>query len=117
MTLLERWASPEELQEVPPAEPWKFFRQRRGRHQELTEQRMEGNCQAMPAIRDRAMLEGKRAMVEVSAQRLRTCCRDSESGQQDRVGSERAFRFFIFKSLPGAGSALALRLNPGQPLS
>jgi hypothetical protein len=23
--LLERWASPEELQEVPPAEPWKFF--------------------------------------------------------------------------------------------
>ena len=73
--LLERWASPEELQEVPPAEPWKFFRQRRGRHQELTEQRMEGNCQAMPAIRDRAMLEGKRATVEVSAQRLRTCCR------------------------------------------
>ena len=48
MTLLERWASPEELQEVPPAEPWKFFRQRRGRHQELTEQRMEGNCQARP---------------------------------------------------------------------
>jgi hypothetical protein len=45
--LLERWASPEELQEVPPAEPWKFFRQRRGRHQGLTEQRMEGNCQAM----------------------------------------------------------------------
>ena len=59
--LLERWASPEALQEVPPAEPWTFFRQRRGRHQELTEQRMEGNCQAMPAIRDRAMLEGKRA--------------------------------------------------------
>jgi hypothetical protein len=25
--------------------------------------------------------------------------------------------FFIFKSLPGAGSALALCLNPGQPLS
>jgi hypothetical protein len=25
--------------------------------------------------------------------------------------------FFIFKSLPEAGSALALRLNPGQPLS
>ena len=42
--LLERWASPEALQEVPPAEPWTFFRQRRGRHQELTEQRMEGNA-------------------------------------------------------------------------
>jgi hypothetical protein len=42
--LLERWASPEELQEVPPAEPWKFFRQRRGRHQEIPEQRMEVNC-------------------------------------------------------------------------
>jgi hypothetical protein len=54
---------------------WKFFRQRRGRHQELTEQHMEGNCQTVPANRDRAMLEGKRAMVEVSAQRLRTCCR------------------------------------------
>ena len=86
--LLERWPSLEELQKVPPAELRKFFSQRRGRHQELTERRLKGIGHAMPAIRDRAVLEAKRAMVQVSA-------------HPD---------FFIFESLPGAGSALAPRL-------
>jgi hypothetical protein len=54
-----------------PAELRKFFGQHRGRHQELTERRLEGIGQAMPAIRDRAVLEAKRAMVQVSAQLLR----------------------------------------------
>src|ERR1700736_392358 len=70
--LLERWPSLEELQKVPPAELRKFFGQHRGRHQELTERRLEGIGQAMPAIRDRAVLEAKRAVAQVSAQLLRT---------------------------------------------
>ena len=109
--LLERWPSLEELQKVPPAELRKFFRQRRGRHQELTEWRLEGIGQAMPAIRDRAVLEAKRAMVQVSAQLLRTLLEgianlDSKIEEAASAHPD----FFIFKSLPGAGAALAPRL-------
>jgi hypothetical protein len=51
---LERWTSLEELKKVPPAELRKFFGQRHGRHHELTEERIQGVMQAMPAIQDRA---------------------------------------------------------------
>jgi hypothetical protein len=57
---LEHWPSLEELQSSSPAEVRKFFRRRRGRHGELTEWRMQGIGQAMPAIRDRAVIEAKR---------------------------------------------------------
>ena len=65
----------------------------RGRHQELTERRLEGIGQAM---------------VQVSAQLLRTLFEGIAN--LDRKIEEAASAhpdFFIFKSLPGAGSALA----------
>jgi transposase len=109
--LLERWPSLEELQKVPSAQLRRFFRQHRGRHQELTERRMQGIRQAMPAIQDRAVLEAKRAMVQVSAQLLRTLLQgianlDSKIEEAANAHPD----FFIFKSLPGAGAALAPRL-------
>src|SRR3984893_15676244 len=109
--LLERWPSLEELQKVPPAELRKFFRQHRGRHQELTERRLQGIRQAMPAIHDRAVLEAKRAVAQVSAQLLRTLLQgianlDSKIEEAASTHPD----FFIFKSLPGAGAALAPRL-------
>jgi transposase len=109
--LLERWPSLEELQKVPPAELRKFFSQHRGRHQELTERRLKGIGQAMPAIRDRAVLEAKRAMVQVSAQLLRILLEgiaNLDSKIEEAVSAHPDF--FIFESLPGAGSALAPRL-------
>ena len=109
--LLERWPSLEELQKVPPAQLRRFFRQHRGRHQEFTERRLQGIGQAMPAIQDRAVLEAKRAMVQVSAQLLRTLLQgianlDSKIEEAANAHPD----FFIFKSLPGAGAALAPRL-------
>src|SRR5260370_18214652 len=68
--LLERWPSLEELQKVPPAELRKFFGQHRGRHQELTERRLERIGQAIPAIRDRAVLEAQPSIVLVTSQML-----------------------------------------------
>ena len=70
--LLERWLSLEELQKVPSAELKKFFRHRRGRHRELTEWRMQRIGHAITAIRDRAVMEAKRTVVQVIAQLLRT---------------------------------------------
>jgi len=69
---LERWPSLEELQAAAPAEVRKFFRQHRGRHPELTEWRLQGIGQAMSAIRDRAVIEAKRMVVQVIARVLRT---------------------------------------------
>ena len=64
---LERWPSLEELKKVRPADLRKFFRHRQGRHHELTEDRIQGIVQAMPAIQDRAVIEAKQAVVQVIA--------------------------------------------------
>jgi transposase len=108
---LERWPSLEELKKVPPAELRKFFRQRHGRHHELTEARIQGIMQAMPAIQDRAVIEAKSAVVQVIAQLLRSLLEGI--AKLDRKIEEAAGAhpdFFIFDSLPGAGAALAPRL-------
>jgi hypothetical protein len=108
---LERWPSLEELQKVPTAELKKFFRHRRGRHGELTEWRMQGIGQAMPAIRDRAVIEAKQTVVQVIAQLLRNLMEGIAT--LDRKIAEAAEvhpDYFIFQSLPGAGAALAPRL-------
>ena len=103
---LERWPSLEELQAVPPAEVKKFFRQRRGRHRRADGVAMQGIGQAMPAIRDRAVIEAKRTVVQVIAQVLRTLLEGIAA--LDRKITEAAEAhpdFFIFQSLPGAGAA------------
>ncbi|HEY3617741.1 MAG TPA: transposase, partial [Candidatus Sulfotelmatobacter sp.] len=108
---LERWPSLEELQQVRSGEVKKFFCHRRGRHGELTEWRMQGISQAMPAIRDRAVIEAKRTVVQVIAQMLRVLLEGIAT--LDRKIAEAAEAhpdFFIFQSLPGAGAALAPRL-------
>jgi transposase len=108
---LQRWPSLEELQNTPTADLRKFFRQHRGRHAELTEWRLHGISQAMPAIRDRAVIEAKRAVVQVIAQLLRTLLEGIAT--LDRKIAEAAEvhpDYFIFQSLPGAGAALAPRL-------
>jgi len=108
---LERWPSLEELQAVPAGEVKKFFRHRRGRQGELTEWRMQGISQAMPAIRDRAVIEAKQTVVQVMAQLVRTLLEGIAT--LDRKIDEAAEAhpdFFIFQPLPGAGAALAPRL-------
>src|ERR1700756_4794745 len=108
---LERWPSLEELQAVPAGEVKQFFHHRAGRHGELTGWRMKGMSQAMPAIRDRAVIEAKRTVVQVIAQLLRTLLEgiatlDRKIGEAAEAHPD----FFIFQSLPGAGAALAPRL-------
>ena len=66
--LLERWPTLEELQKVPPAKLRTFFRKHHCRDQELIERRMVGIRQAIPAIRDGAVIEAKSAVVKVIAQ-------------------------------------------------
>ena len=57
--LLERWPTLEELQKVPPAKLLTFLGKHHCRNQELIERRMLAIRQAIPAIRDRAVIEAK----------------------------------------------------------
>jgi transposase len=110
-TLLERWPTLEELQKVPPERLRTFFRKQRCRHPELIERRLVGIRQAIPAIRDRAVIEAKSAVVKVNAQVIRSLVRGI--ADLDRKIEEAAAAhpdFFIFESLPGAGAVLAPRL-------
>jgi transposase len=109
--LLERWPTLEELQKVPSARLRAFFLKHRCRDQELIDRRLMGIRQTIPAIRDRAVIEAKSAVVKVSAQLIRSLVRGI--ADLDRKIEEAAAAhpdFFIFDSLPGAGAALAPRL-------
>jgi len=55
--LLERWPTLEELQKVPPAKLRSFFRKYHCRDEALIERRILAIGQAIPAIRDRAVIE------------------------------------------------------------
>jgi len=109
--LLERWPTLEELQKVPSARLRAFFLKHRCRDQELIDRRLVGIRQTIPAIRDRAVIEAKSAVVKVSAQLIRSLVRGI--ADLDRKIEEAAAAhpdFFIFDSLSGAGAALAPRL-------
>lgn len=109
--LLERWPTLEELQKVPPARLRTFFRKHRCRDQELIEHRMVGIQQAIPATRDRAVIEAKSAVVKVSAQLIRSLvCGIADLDRKIEEAAAAHPDFFIFESLPGAGAALAPRL-------
>jgi hypothetical protein len=95
---LGRWPSLEELQAVPVGEVKKFFRHRRGRHGELSEWRMQGISEAMPAIRDRAVIEAKRTVVQVIAQLLRTLLDGIVTLDRKIAGQRRPIRIFSFSS-------------------
>ena len=88
-----------------------FFRKHHCRNQELIEQRILAIRQSIPAIRDRAVIEAKSAAVKVIVQLIRILLEGI--ADLDRKIEEAAAAhpdFFIFKSLPGAGPALAPRL-------
>ena len=67
--------------------------------------------QAVPAIRDRAVIEAKSAVVKVIAQLIRTLVQGiAELDRKIKEATAEHPDFFIFDSLPGAGPALAPRL-------
>jgi len=109
--LLERWPTLEELQKVPPAKLRAFFQKYHCRDQELIERRIVAIRQAIPAIRDRAVIEAKSTVVKVSVQVIRSLV-EGIANLDEKVEEAAAAHpdFFIFDSLPGAGQTLAPRL-------
>ena len=109
--LLERWPTLEELQKVPPRELRTFFHKHHCRDQELIERRLLAIRQAIPAIRDRAVIEAKGMVVKVIVQVI-PCLVQGIADLDKKIEAAAAAHpdFFIFDSLPGAGAVLAPRL-------
>jgi transposase len=109
--LLERWPTLEELQKVPTAKLRAFFRKRHCRDQELVEGRIIAIRQAIPAIRDRAVVEAKSMVVKVIVQLVRSLI-EGIADLDEKIEEAAAAHpdFFIFESLPGAGAVMAPRL-------
>lgn len=109
--LLERWPTLEELQKVPPAKLPTFLRKHHCRNEKLIKQRLLAIRQAIPAIRDRAVIEAKSMVVRVIVHIIRSLLEGI--ADLDRKIEETATAhpdFFIFDSLPGAGAVMAPRL-------
>jgi len=109
--LLERWPTLEELQKVPPPKLRTFFRKHHCRDQELIERRIVAMRQAIPAIRDRAVIEAKSTVVKVIVQVIRSLV-EGIADLDEKIEEAAAAHpdFFIFDSLPGAGAVMAPRL-------
>jgi transposase len=106
--LLEHWPSLGELQKVPPPRLRAFFRKHHGRDHGGIEKQIH---QAIPAIRDRAVIQAKSTVVKVIARVLQTLTQGIRD--LDRQIEEAASAhpdFFLFDSLPGAGAVMAPRL-------
>jgi transposase len=109
--LLERWPTLEELQKVPLAKLRTFFRKHYCRDQELIERRLLAIRQAIPAIRDRAVIEAKSMVVRVMVQVIVSLL-EGIADLDKKIEEAAAAHpdFFIFDSLPGAGAVMAPRL-------
>ena len=109
--VLERWATAEELQRVPPANLRTFFRKHHCRDEELIECRVRMMRQAIPAIRDRAVIEAKSMVVRVIVQLIASLV-EGIADLDKKIEEAAAAHpdFFIFDSLPGAGAVMAPRL-------
>ena len=109
--LLEHWPTLEELQKVPPPKLRTFFRKQHCRDQELIERRILAIRQAIPAIRDWAVIEAKSTVVKVIVQLIRSLVKGiADLDEKIEEAAAAHPDFFIFESFPGAGAVIAPRL-------
>jgi len=109
--LLERWPTLEALQKARPDTLRSFFRKQHSRKEELIESRIKAIGEAMPALKDRAVVEAKVAVVKVLVQLIQVLHQGIEGlNRQIQEAAEAHPDFFIFDSLPGAGAVMAPRL-------
>ncbi len=109
--LLRRWPTLEELQKVRPARLRQFFHQHNSRSANRIDERLEQIRQAIPATRDTAVIQAGVSLVKILVQQiamLRQGIAELESHIQELFDQHEDAD--LYRSLPGAGPALAPRL-------
>lgn len=109
--LLRRWPTLPQLKTARPATLRKFFFEHNCRSQERIEERIAQIAPALPAITDTALLEAATRLTPVLLAQIAVLV-DAIKQLENRI--EQLFNqhpdALIFRSLPGAGPALAPRL-------
>ena len=109
--LLERWPTLDDLQKARPAVVRSFLTAHHCRGQERMEQRLEQIRQAVPAIRDSAVIQSSVTMTK-SLVSMIAALREGIANLDRQIEQATAAHpdFAIWDSFPGAGPALAPRL-------
>jgi transposase len=109
--LLKRGPTLELLQKARPATVRSFFSRHNCRSEKLISQRLEAIRGAVPAVRDRALIEAAMAMTAVLVALIGTL-REGIADLDRQIAKAVSAHpdFAIFDSFPGAGPALAPRL-------
>ena len=109
--LLKRWPTLEALQKARPDTVRSFFTTHNCRSQELIERRLDQIRSAIPAVRDKALIEAAQTMTKVLVELIATLREGIASFDRQIAQAVAAHPdFAIFDSFPGAGPALAPRL-------
>src|SRR5262249_47250170 len=105
---LERWSTLESLRKARPATLRRFFTAHNCRRSDLIEQRIELIRQAVPAVRDQAIIRPAVAVVEVLVRLIGTLRQGiAELDRQIEQATKAHPDYAIFSSFPGAGPVLA----------
>ena len=112
--LLKRWPTLESLQKARRATLQSFFTVHNCRNQKLIDERLESIHQAMPAIRDRAVIQACVALVQILVELIATL-RQGIASLEEQIEQAVATHpdFVIWDSFPGAGPVMAPRLLAG----
>lgn len=109
--LLERWPTVEALQRARPDTIRSFLTAHNCRSQELIDRRLEQIRRAVPAVRDKALIEASQAMTKILVNLIATLRQGIDNfDRQIAQAMEEHPDFAIFDSFPGAGPVLAPRL-------
>jgi transposase len=107
---LEEWPSLEQVQQARPAQVRKFLTGH-GYDAEQIQSRLQAIAQAVPALRDEAIVSPAIFYVQTEVELMRVLRRRIESlSAQIKVMTRQHPDYFIVDSLPGAGEAMAPRL-------
>jgi len=109
--LLERWPTLEALQRARPATIRSFLTAHHCRSEVRIEHRLEEIRQAVPAVRDSALVQSSAAMTNSLAKMI-AVLREGIANFDRQIGQAMSVHpdFAIWDSFPGAGQALAPRL-------
>jgi transposase len=109
--LLERWPSLEQLQRVNPAKLRDFFTTHNCRSAQRIQERIDAIYQAIPAVKDTALLEAGPASVQALAQIIKALnFAIANFDQRIESAANNHPEAPLFTGLPGAGPALRPRL-------
>jgi transposase len=108
---LARWPTLEMVQKVRPETLTRFFHEHNCRSEELIQQRLEQIRKAVPATRDKAVIQSSVVQVHWVCKIISTLCQAiADLDERIQPVAQTHPDYAVFDSLPGAGDVMVPRL-------